>query len=87
MRATGTDGGVVGRSASLRPIVYRPHPNATPEVELDALAAVYAFVLRCGEAQRAEEIRKAAGRLPSPDGRNDAKEIENDCAAEPEYNR
>lgn len=30
-------------------ITYTPRPDATPEGELNALAAVYAFVLKCGE--------------------------------------
>ncbi len=43
-------------------IVYEPRPDGTPEVQLDALAAVYEFVLRCGEARRAEEkTRQQAG--------------------------
>jgi hypothetical protein len=42
-------------------IAYRPRPDATPEGELGVLAAVYRFVLDCGEARRAEETRKAAG--------------------------
>jgi hypothetical protein len=28
-------------------ILYTPHPETKPEVELDALAAVYRFVLDC----------------------------------------
>jgi len=54
-------------------ITYAPHPDATPEAELDALASVYRFVLDCGDARRAEKMEKAAGRLPSPDG-HDTKE-------------
>lgn len=34
---------------------YSPRPGATPEGEITALANVYSFVLRCGEARRAEE--------------------------------
>ena len=48
-------------------IIYVPRPDATPEAELDTLASVYAFVLRCGEARRAEEKQNAAG-VPSTDG-------------------
>jgi hypothetical protein len=47
--------------ASEPKIVYCPRPDATPEGELDVLASVYSFVLRCGEARRVEETRKAAG--------------------------
>jgi hypothetical protein len=48
-------------------IIYVPRPDATPEAELDTLASVYAFVLRCGEARRAEEKKNAAG-VTSTDG-------------------
>ncbi len=40
-------------------IVYSPRSDATTEAELNALANVYAFILRCGEARRAEEMKKA----------------------------
>ena len=40
---------------------YSPRADATAETELDALASVYAFVLRCCEARRAEEMKNAAG--------------------------
>ena len=33
-------------------IVYTPHPDATPEGELSALATVYSFVLRCYEEKK-----------------------------------
>ena len=33
-------------------IVYTPHPDATPEGELSALATVYSFVLRCQEEKK-----------------------------------
>ena len=48
-------------------IIYMPRPDATPEAELDTLASVYAFVLRCAEARRAEEKQNAAG-VTSTDG-------------------
>ena len=64
-------------------IVYRPRPDATPEGEVTALADVYSFVLRCGEARRVEGKKKAAG----PGGPNDAEESKNARTAEPEYNR
>ena len=47
-------------------IVYHPHPNATPEGELNALANVYRFILGC-------QARKTAAR-PSTTG-DDTKEI------------
>ena len=59
-------------------VTYAPRADASPKAELDILADVYSFILRCGDARRAEEMRKAEGRLPSPDGRNDAKEINDD---------
>jgi hypothetical protein len=34
-------------------ITYTPRPDATPEVELDALAAVYRFILDCHERKKA----------------------------------
>jgi hypothetical protein len=44
-------------SASNPRVTYRPHSDATPEGELFALAAVYAFVLKCHEhKQMAAEI-------------------------------
>jgi hypothetical protein len=39
-------------------ISYTPRPDATPKGEIAVLADVYSFVLRCGEARRAEEERK-----------------------------
>jgi hypothetical protein len=36
-------------------LTYSPRPDATPESELDALAAVYAFVLKCQEQTAAEQ--------------------------------
>lgn len=57
-------------------ITYTPRPDATPEGELNALTAVYAFILRCSEARRAEELEKGT-RPGAPD---DAKGLENDRA-------
>lgn len=51
-------------------IAYTPRPDATPESELDALAAVYAFVLECHERQKVAD--------PTGD-RNEAKEVEDNC--------
>jgi hypothetical protein len=36
-------------------INYAPLPDATPESELDALVAVYAFVLECHAKRKADE--------------------------------
>jgi hypothetical protein len=36
-------------------IEYRPHPDATPEAEVQALAAVYAFILKCHEQKKAAD--------------------------------
>ena len=58
--------------ASSPKLAYSPLPDATPEAELDVLASVYSFVLRCGEARRVEEKKNAAGLL-STDG-DDTKE-------------
>jgi hypothetical protein len=46
-------------------IVYRQHPNVSPEDELNVLANVYAFIIRTHEAKAAE----ASG------DRDDAKEV------------
>jgi hypothetical protein len=46
---------------------YKPIPETTPEVEVDALCAVYRLVL-----SRAKT--KAAEPAPEPDSRDDAKE-------------
>jgi hypothetical protein len=54
-------------------ITYTPHPDATPEGEAAALAAVYSLVLR------AYEDRKKA--VPA-DGPDDAKEIKDARATE-----
>ena len=48
-------------------IRYTPLPDATPESELDALAAVYAFVLEC---RGYKEVADATG------DRNEVKEVE-----------
>ena len=47
-------------------VTYTPHPDATPEGELNALADVYRFILGC-------QARKTAAR-PSTNG-EDTKEI------------
>jgi hypothetical protein len=49
-------------------IAYTPLPNATPEAELDALVAIYAFVLE------AHAKKKAA----APSGQNDGVKEERD---------
>jgi hypothetical protein len=48
-------------------ITYAPRPDATPEAELDALAAVYRFILDC----RAKKI------AAEPNDRNDAAIVRN----------
>ncbi len=55
-------------------ITYTPLPNATPESELDALVAVYKFILQC------HECRKVAD--PTGD-RNEVKEVR---AVDPDQN-
>jgi hypothetical protein len=49
-------------------IVYRVRDDATPETEMNALAACYRFILNC-HAQR-----EVAEPTPEPDRRDDAKE-------------
>jgi len=36
-------------------LTYIPLPDATPERKLDALAAVYAFILECHERRKAAD--------------------------------
>ena len=36
-------------------ITYTPRPDATPESELDALAAIYKFVLECHASKKAAD--------------------------------
>lgn len=55
-------------------LAYTPCPDATPEAELDALAACYRFILDCHERKRAAEP------APEPDGRNDGIKIKEDSA-------
>jgi hypothetical protein len=64
-------------------VTYAPRPDATPEGELDALANIYAYILRCAEARRAEEKKK----VTRPGGPDDAEEPKNDRTAEPDYSR
>jgi hypothetical protein len=53
-------------------IVYRSHPDATPEAELRALSDVYRFILGCaGKRDR-----------PSTSGPNDAKKESKHVRAE-----
>ena len=56
-------------------IIYTPRADATPESEAAVLAAVYRFLLD-------RHPKKEAARPGDP---HDAKEIENDCAANPQY--
>ena len=53
-------------------LTYQPRPDATPESELDALVAVYAFVLE------AHATKKAA----APSGREDDVRKEKDAHIE-----
>jgi len=53
-----------------RRINYTPLPDATPESELDTLAAVYAFVLECHES------RKAADPTGDPNEAKEDKDID-----------
>ena len=54
--------------------IYTPRPDATSESETAALAAIYRFLLD-------RHVKQEAAR-PGP---HDAKEIEDDCAANPQY--
>lgn len=57
-------------------VTYSPLPDAAPGGELNALAAVYRFVLDC-------HAKKKAARGTHPDGRDSAKEFDHACAAGP----
>jgi hypothetical protein len=54
-----------------RRIDYTPHPDATPETELSALAAAYRFILE----------RRAKKKATCPGGPDDAEDLENDRTA------
>ena len=54
-------------------ITYTPRTDATPETELSVLAQVYRSVL---------ESRKADEPAPEPDGRDEAKGVQDDRPAE-----
>jgi len=51
-------------------ITYTPRANATPESELDALAAIYKFVLEC------HARRKAADPTGDPNEAKEDKDID-----------
>ena len=53
-------------------ITYTPRPDATPESELDALAAIYKFVLECHATKKA---------VDPTGGQNEVEEVE---AVDPE---
>ncbi len=58
-------------------ITYTSRPDSARDAELNVLSNVYAFILRCGEARRAEEMKK--GTRP---GAPDAEErFKNDSSA------
>ncbi len=65
------------RAMSSARIAYVPRPDATPKGEIAVLADIYAFVLKCGEARRAEEKRKGG----APNTADDAKEIKDEVHA------
>jgi hypothetical protein len=52
-------------------VSYTPHPDATPEAEIRALALVYKYVLECAERKKASEagddgIQAEVGRAGGP---------------------
>jgi len=55
-------------SASEPKTSYTPRPDATPEVELNALVSVYSFVLQCGEERRAAGVTSTNGDDDYPEG-------------------
>ena len=57
-------------------------PASNPEVLADARAQAWRFAFDCLREKRRE---KAAGRLPSSDGRDDTKGLSNDRTANRQY--
>ena len=57
---------------------YSPHPDATPEGEVAALANVYSFVLHGGSPRSAEEKKKAAAECDQHRDGDDGTEIKGD---------
>jgi hypothetical protein len=57
--------------------VAAANPDAASEGELDILAAIFRRAI-----ERYEERAKAAGRLPSPDGRDAKKGLKHEVRAE-----
>jgi len=55
-------------------IVDGHRSDATPEAELDTLAAVYGFILDC-------HAKKKAAERPVPDGPDDAEDLKHDRTA------
>ena len=54
-------------------ITYTPHPDASPESELDVLANIYAYLIRTHDSKRAPEpAQPCAGDTTSATGRKGA---------------
>ena len=55
-------------------ITYTPHPDASPESELDVLANIYAYLIRTRDSKRAAEpAQPRAGNAKSSIRRKEAK--------------
>ncbi len=48
-------------------VFYTPRPDATPEGELNALADVYAFILKCGQERRQAGVSGAGVGTKGPE--------------------
>ena len=56
-----------------REITYTPHPDASPESELDVLANIYAYLIRTHDSKRAAEpAQPCAGDTTSATRRKEA---------------
>jgi hypothetical protein len=54
-------------------ITYTPHPDASPESELDVLANIYAYLIRTHDSKRAaESAQPCAGDTTSGTRRKEA---------------
>jgi hypothetical protein len=60
-------------------IGYTARPDASPEAESSALAAVYSFIIKSSQAKK-----KAGG---SCAGENDARKVKDACTAAEKYTR
>ncbi len=56
-------------------LIYTPRPDATPEDELNSLASIYAYVLKCGQGKRKAGDRDAGDGMKGPEHDHPAERI------------